>query len=223
MRWFAAVWCLALVGGCQSPRFESDLIQVPEGWVPPGFHAVALEAESDLEQFVFTDPDAFAIEDSALVMVREGRSEPRHRSPLGIAVLREPLVTEFVLRCRAVQSGREYGHRDLVFVFGYQDAEHYYYAHLASEADGTSHHVMIVDGADRRPITTRRTDGVAWGAADAWHSIHILRRKELIRAYFDGIMVLEAHDTAFGTGRVGLGSFDDTGAFRDISISEFLD
>ena len=37
--------------------------------------------------------------------------------------------------------------------------------------------------------------------------------------WLDGELVLEAADTTFGRGRVGFGSFDDTGAVRRIDLS----
>jgi hypothetical protein len=38
-----------------------------------------------------------------------------------------------------------------------------------------------------------------------------------IKVWFDTQVVLEASDKTFGKGRIGLGSFDDLGAFRKLS------
>lgn len=212
MRRAVAVALVAALAGCAGTQ------PLHSSTPPKGVHLVEFDNDADLARFDFTDADAFAIEGGSLVMVREAKHEPRYRSPFGLAILRTPPVADFVMRCRARQTGREYGHRDLVFVFGYQDADHFYYAHLATKADQTAHHVMIVDGADRRPITTWRTDGVEWGGTDRWHTVTIEREGALVRVVFDGQIVLEAEDHTLGAGLVGVGSFDDTGAFDDIVL-----
>ncbi|HLQ37672.1 MAG TPA: hypothetical protein VK348_07715, partial [Planctomycetota bacterium] len=124
---------------------------------------------------------------------------------------------DFILEVQAKQTGPEYPHRDLVIVFAWRDAAHFAYAHLASTADDNAHQIMLVDGADRRPFTTGRSQGVAWG--DGWHTVRVVRRAQLVSVLFDGgeTAVLSGQVPAW-RGRIGLGSFDDTGRFDDLRV-----
>jgi hypothetical protein len=174
-----------------------------------------------LHSFEFTDRGAFRIADDGgrpcLELFREADYAPPHRSPKGMAIVIGGGVDDFVLEVEAKQTGREYPHRDLVFVFGWRDAAHFCYAHLASGADASAHHIQLVDGADRRPVTTWRTSGVAWG--DGWHRIRVERRGHSVTVGFDGEPVLRGEVPAW-RGSVGLGSFDDTGRFRELRVTQ---
>ncbi|MBM4062213.1 MAG: hypothetical protein FJ265_14120 [Planctomycetes bacterium] len=170
-------------------------------------------------RFTFTDPAAFrwieADGQPCLELFAAARYQPPHRSPLAIALLREPQLGDFTLRVEASQTGREYPHRDLVLVFAYRDPAHFAYAHLASKGDATAHHVMLVDGKDRRPVTTHRTEGVAWG--NGWHRLELRRDGTRVEVRFDGELALAGEVPAW-RGAAGLGSFDDTGRFRALAI-----
>ncbi len=186
---------------------------------------IAFDNPSDVLRFDLTDPSVFRYTSNpayggALELSGAAKYDPPYRSPLALAILREPIFSDFEMVCAVYQTGREYAHRDLCFVFGYQDPSHYYYAHLASKGDANAHHIMIVDGADRRPVTSARSTGVGWGRPVDPHQIRIVRKGANIRVYFDDSdqPVLEANDTTFPSGRFGFGSFDDTGAFAHIKI-----
>jgi hypothetical protein len=114
-----------------------------------------------LPSFEFTDPAAFRIAEDeglpCLELYRDADYSPPHRSPKAMAIVVGDGVDDFVLEVEAKQTGREYPHRDLVFVFGWRDAAHFCYAHLASGADASAHHVQLVDGADRMAPTGGRS------------------------------------------------------------------
>ncbi len=174
---------------------------------------------SAMRRFAFTDPAAwrFCSEDGGcLELHRQSDYRPPHRSPLNLALLMDRDFGDFDLSVQARQTGREYPHRDLVLVFGHRDAAHFCYAHLASQADGSAHHVQLVDGADRRPVTTERSAGVEWG--QGWHELRLQRRGGEVTVWFDGgEPVLRAQAPSW-PGKVGIGSFDDTGRFRRLRI-----
>lgn len=200
---------LLLAAGCHSAP-------EPAAPQPPIEHALASAGEAI--HWEFTDPAAFRwTTDGAgcLELFASANYRPPHRSPLALALLRGPELGDATLRVQARQTGREYPHRDLVLVFGYRDAAHFAYAHLASVADANAHHVMLVDGADRRPVTIQRTGGVVWG--DGWRELELQRTGERVEVRFDGQLVLSATTPAW-RGRIGLGSFDDTGRFRALRI-----
>lgn len=144
--------------------------------------------------------------------------DPPVRSPHSVALLSDVSVTDLDLRLRARSTTPDYPHRDLCVFFGVQDASHAYYAHLGLHADNSSHNVMIVDATARRPITISRSNGVPWD--DGWHDLRVARdvQSGTIEVYFDGRLVLRAQDRTFLWGRVGVGSFDDTGDFDDIRL-----
>src|SRR5690606_18558335 len=102
--------------------------------------------------WTMTDANAWKIieddGDAKLALVSQSDYSPPVRSPLNIARVAELDVSDFVLDVQAKQTGREYGHRDLCFFFGYQDPSHFYYVHLASVADAHANSIFLVNGAD---------------------------------------------------------------------------
>ena len=63
-----------------------------------------------------------------------------------------------------------------------------------------------------------------WGQEE-WHHVRLVRDVDagVVRVYFDDMLVpvLEAEDRAIEWGRIGFGSFDDTGRFKDPVISDY--
>lgn len=167
------------------------------------------------ERWELTDPAAWRVGADELELHGVSAYEPPYRSPLSLAVLRDATFDDFDFEVEARSTCREYGHRDLVIVFAYRDAAHYAYAHFATAADANAHHVMLVDGAPRRPVTVERTTGVVWG--DQWHLLEVRRRGESVEVFFDRERVMTAV-VPVGRGRVGVGSFDDTGVFRALAV-----
>lgn len=185
--------------------------------------------------FWFSDPKAFRIvrrdpegdspgpSGARAALELHGPSEyrPPHRSPRAIALLREPVLESFTLDATLTQTGREYAHRDLCLFFGFESASRFYYVHLATTPDRNAHNVFLVDGAPRRNLLPPRQKGVDWGRG-ASHRVRLVRDIEsgLIEVYFDDMKhpVLSVVDRTIGAGRIGFGSFDDTGTFEDIRI-----
>lgn len=178
----------------------------------------------DLSAWTMTDPDAWKIVeedgDGKLALHADSDYEPPVRSPLSIARITDLDVTDFVLDVEAKQTGREYGHRDLCFFFGYQSPAHFYYVHLATKADDHANSIFLVNGEPRVSIAQKRTDGTDW--AEGYHHIRIERDTEAgtIKVYFNNMdePVMETVDKTFLHGGIGLGSFDDTGHFDNLKI-----
>jgi hypothetical protein len=222
---------LAACGGQPEQRPESAAVArpavepalEPAGAAEDAVHAVPAATAADA--FVFSDAGAFAVEvvDGDVVLTAKGgaRYAPPHRSPLNIALLDTFAFGDFVLEVEVQQTGREYGHRDLCLFFGHQAPDRFHYVHIASKADPNAHNVFVVDGAPRRNIATRTTEGVEWGSPDSWHRVRLARRGGTVRVFFDDMdsPILEAEDARLGVGRIGFGSFDDEGRFRRIRIT----
>jgi hypothetical protein len=91
---------------------------------------------------------------------------------------------------------------------------------MALKADPHAHSVFIVNNKARVSIAKERTKGLVWG--DGWHNVRIVRKVAdgTIEVYFDDMdqPIMRAEDKTFTWGRIGVGSFDDTGNYDDIVI-----
>ena len=146
--------------------------------------------------------------------------KPPHRSPTNIALLKDLSVADFELTARVKSTHPDYGHRDAVLVFGYQDPAHFYYVHLGKQADDHANQIFIVNDAPRTKISLTSTPGTNW--TDDWHNVKIVRKVSpgTIEIYFDDMQkpVMTAKDTTFAWGRIGIGTFDDTSEWDDIEL-----
>jgi hypothetical protein len=183
--------------------------------------------EHGLDRWEMTDAKAWEVaEDPAgnhvLALERSSQFEPPYRSPLNIALAKDAEFGSFEMTARLRQTGREYGHRDLCLFFGYRDAAHFYYLHLATKADDHANSIFIVNGAPRVSVAETRTSGTAWD--DKFHTVRIRRDADSgkIEVFFDDMTkpVMTATDKTFTTGRIGVGSFDDVGRFDDIRVTK---
>jgi len=180
--------------------------------------------ESGAGRWTQTDPDAWKIvnENGNAVYSQHQKSkyQPPVRSPLNMALVKDLEVDDFVLQARMKQTGKEYGHRDMCIFFGYRDPAHFYYVHIATKADAHANSIFIVNGEPRVSIAESRTDGTDW--ATGYHDVRIVRncRTGTIDVYYDDMNkpIMRAKDDTFMTGRVGFGSFDDTGNIDDVIV-----
>jgi hypothetical protein len=183
------------------------------------------DSETALKDFVMTDPKAWkratTNEITALELVRQSKYSPAVRSPVNVALVADKVLSDFVLEADLMQTGPEYGHRDMCLFFGFQSPTNFYYAHIATAADDHAHNVFIVNGAPRTKIAKETTKGVNWGLG-VWHRVRLERKASdgAIRVYFDNMTrpIMIAEDTTFASGYVGFGSFDDTGMVDNIRV-----
>jgi hypothetical protein len=197
---------LALAGGAELPLlFSEDFAKGADRWEP-------------------TDAKAWKVIDTAtgkaFSQFQQSKYKPPHRSPLNFALVKDVIVGDFVLEAKVLSTARDYGHRDMCLFFGYQDPAHFYYVHLAKQTDDRANQVFVVAGADRKKISTKTTPGTAWDAR--WHNVKVVRKVAdgTIAVYFDDMKtpVMTATDRTFTWGRVGVGSFDDTGDWTDVRL-----
>ncbi len=186
--------------------------------------------EQGSERWEMTDSNAWTVSkdekgNHLLCLTGSSKYEPAVRSPKSIALIKDTEFEDFTLTVRAKQTGKEYGHRDLCFFFGYQDPTHFYYVHIATKADDHAHSIFLVNNEPRVSIAKERTKGVDW--AQDFHQVTIVRdaKSGKVEVYYDDmekpIMVTE--DKTFTKGKIGLGSFDDTGCFDDLKIWDIAD
>jgi hypothetical protein len=146
------------------------------------------------------------------------------RAPTSISVLSGPDVGAFELtgrlRCDADPATAV---RDMCVFFHYQDPTHFAYVHFAGTSDEVHNIIGLVNGADRVKINAEPAGGSVFRLTDrAWHAFKVTCDAATgeIRAYLDDLAtpILTARDRTLGHGLVGVGSFDDTGAFDDILL-----
>ena len=128
-----------------------------------------------------------------------------------------PSAADFDLRIKVRRAGKS-----MMVTFGYQDTLHFYYAHVS--ADNGDHRVhnglFKVDGGERFRIAGQ---GSSPALPDQnWHRIRIVREVSTgkIEVFVDDDSQPRFRhvDTSFRFGRVGLGSFNETGDFDDFRL-----
>ena len=181
------------------------------------------EANS-LDAWQATDPDVWQIEQvgdtNVLSLTGQSNYTPPYTSPSNINLVQDVVVGSFMMELQLNSTVNEYPHRDLCLFFGYQDPANYFYVHIASQPDTVAHKIHVVDDGDRTSITDDHNSGVTWDSG--WHTARVLRDIDLgiIKVYFDDMSspIMTAIDRRFQFGKVGVGSFDDTGQFDNVSV-----
>src|SRR4030095_13494656 len=111
------------------------------------------DTESSVKDLVFTDARAWkwSKEETggALELTQQSQYAPVVRSPVNIALIADKVFTDFVLEADLIQTGKEYGHRDMCLFFGFQNPTNFYYAHVATAADEHAHNLFIAKHAPR--------------------------------------------------------------------------
>src|SRR5207249_4720505 len=124
------------------------------------------------------------------------------------------------LEAKVQSTGQDVPHRDMCLFFGYQSPSRFYYVHIAKKADDHANQIFIVNDAPRTKISRTTTEGTKW--TDGWHRVKLVRRAAdgAIEVYFDDMSkpAMTASDKTFPGGRVGVGSFDDTGNWDDVRL-----
>jgi hypothetical protein len=178
--------------------------------------------EKGFERWEPTDAAAWRLEDGptgkCLSQFAKSKYAPPHRSPFNLALLKDVVVGDFVLEAKCRSTVKDYGHRDLCVVFGYQDPGRFYYSHLGKKTDDHANQIFIVNGAPRTKISTKTTEGTNW--TDDWVKVKVVRKGADIEVFWSDMATpaQTARDATFPSGRIGVGSFDDTGLWDDVVL-----
>ncbi len=173
-----------------------------------------------------TDPAVWAVTDDHGGKVLEltkkvGSFKPPHRSPFTFALLKDVSVGSFTFTAKVRSTTNDYPHRDACIIFNYQNPAQFYYVHLGLKTDDHANQIFIVNKADRTKISSKTSPGTPW-KNDTWHDVKIERDADAgtIKIYFDDMKTpcMEATDKNFTSGQIGIGSFDDTVKYDDVSI-----
>jgi len=174
-----------------------------------------------------TDAQAWKIIEDAGIPVyclfQQSQYAPPVRSPVNLSLLKNLNLTDFVIETQMRSTKDNYPHRDMCIAFGWQDASHFYYVHIApaKNTDPHANSIFIVNGEPRLSIATKRNDGTEWKDG-VYHTIRLIRDSQAgsIFVYFDNLLtpIMAAEDTVFTSGRVGVGSFDDIGNIKTFVV-----
>jgi len=139
------------------------------------------------------------------------------RRPLQYAIPKNLCVSDFDLRVKVRRSGGS-----MMITFGYQDTLHFYYAHLSRDNGNHAVHngLFKVDGGERFRIAGTGSAPVL--PDNDWHEVRIVRQTSTgkIEVFADNDPQPRFHhvDNSFRFGRIGLGSFNETGDFDDLRV-----
>ena len=173
------------------------------------------------DQWTLDGSGVWAIRDGLLVLEKAGVPAGPIRRPAALAVLETPPLGDATLEVEIRSDAPEsVTRRDLLLVAGWQSPTRLYYVHLSAVRDAVHNGIFVVDGADRKRIDDRSERAVLTDRA--WHQARLVRTASTgrIEVYVDGeeTPIMTATDAAIPAGRMGVGSFDDTGAFRRIRV-----
>jgi hypothetical protein len=164
---------------------------------------------------------SWAVRNGTLILERAGVPAGAIRRPAALAILKSQplgnLTYSVELRSTAPV---DLAVRDVQLVVGYQSPSQFYYVHLSAKTDAVHNGIFLVHNADRKRLDepTSRPRLID----QAWHRVRLERdiATGSIRVFVDDdkTPALSAIDRTLSWGRVGVGSFDETGEFRAIEV-----
>ncbi len=126
---------------------------------------------------------------------------------------------EISVEAKSLRSNEVVG-RDICILFGYQDDTHFYYAHISNDANGKTHNIIMrVDGDSR--TTIHQPQKPEPRLIGEWHTIHVTYASDgTIKVFVDDMKqpLMTATDSKYASGRIAVGTFDDTAEFRKVTV-----
>jgi hypothetical protein len=182
----------------------------------------AISEARGLADFDLDGNGTWAVRGQTLVLEKEGTPGGPFRRPAALAILKSDPLTDLTFRAEVRSTApADLAVRDVQLIVGYQSPSQFYYIHLSAKTDAVHNGIFIVDNADRKRID--KPTSKAYLTDQAWHRIRLERNvgTGTIEIYFDDhtTPVLSALDKTLTWGRVGIGSFDETGEFRNLEVT----
>jgi len=145
---------------------------------------------------------------------------PGPRRPFQFALTSVPDYATVTVEADAKPLGRS-----VMIVFAYQDEAHFDYAHFSidtGEKQPVHNGIFHVYGGERVRISNARGPA-AFAATGNWYHLKLMHNASTgsVAATVDGqaVAALVATDVSLGAGKVGIGSFDETGEFKNVRIT----
>ena len=113
--------------------------------------------------------------------------------------------------------------RSVIIVYAYRDPAHFNYAHISSDIKAPVHNgIFHVYGGERVRISPQRGPA-AFPEINRWYHVKLVAdgSSGKVDVTVDGkaVPALQAVDLSLTTGKVGIGSFDETGDFKNVKIT----
>ncbi|MGI9071545.1 MAG: hypothetical protein ACR2JB_09590 [Bryobacteraceae bacterium] len=144
---------------------------------------------------------------------------PGPRRPIQFALAETPEFRSVTVDLDARPLGRS-----LIVVFAYRDSAHFDYAHLSTDPASKEHvhnGVFHVYGGARVRISAE-AGPAAFRATNRWYHVRLTYDggSGAVEITVNGrsIPALHAIDLSLRSGKVGIGSFDETGDFKNVKI-----
>jgi hypothetical protein len=145
---------------------------------------------------------------------------PGPRRPLQFALADVPDYASVTVEADARPLGRS-----VMIVFAYHDAAHFDYAHLSidtGQKQSVHNGIFHVYEGERVRISNPRGPA-AFAATGRWYHVKLTHEAKTgsVQVTVDGqaVPALQATDVSLGAGKVGIGSFDETGEFKNVKIT----
>lgn len=183
-----------------------------------------LSRSQNLAQWDLDGSGTWDIDAGRLILLKAGIPSGPIRRPAALAILKtEPLQRASIEAEMLSTASPDVARRDLDIIVGYESPTRFYYIHLSATSDNVHNGIFLVNNADRKRIDS--VTGKPLLTDFSWRRVRVERdgRNGRIAVFIDGSRTpaLQATDTTIGRGRVGVGSFDDTGEFRNIVVKGF--
>lgn len=180
-----------------------------------------LDNPSRISEWEVDGSGSWKISNGRLMLWKAGVPSGPIRRPAALAILNSSpfrqVTIEAEIRCTAPL---DVIRRDLDVIVAYESPTRFYYVHLSAITDSVHNGIFLVNNANRVRIDGGK--GKPQLKDSTWHHVRVERDgwTGRIEVFMDRSKnpVLEARDTTICCGRVGFGSFDDTGEFRHIVI-----
>ena len=177
-----------------------------------------------LRDWTLDGTGTWAVSEGMLVLTKAGTPAGAIRRPAALAILKSPAFGRVTISAALRSTAPlETTNRDLEFIVGYQSPTRFYYIHLAGITNDVHNGIFLVADADRKRIDPGTTPPQL--KDQQWHDARAVwdGASGSIDVYVDGSKtpVMHAVDRTLTSGQVGVGSFDDTGEFKNISIAGF--
>ena len=143
------------------------------------------------------------------------------RKPAAMAIFKSAPVGDFTFDVDIRSTApADLAVRDVLLIFGYQSPTRFYYVHLSKKTDAVHNGIFLVKDADRKRLDAPTSVGRLLD--QEWHHVRLVREvaSGRIQVFFDADPnpVLSVVDGTLTTGRVGVGSFDETAEFRGMEL-----
>jgi hypothetical protein len=180
-----------------------------------------LDLASNISDWDLDGNGAWRIKSGVLQLYSAGTPAGAIRRPAALAILKTAAFKQVTLEVDLRSTApTDVLRRDVDLIVGYERPARFYYIHLSAATDAVHNGIFLVNDADRRRIDSGQ--GTPLMKDQEWHRVRVTRDGTTgrIDVFFNQqrMPILSAVDSTIMSGRVGVGSFDDTAEFRNIRV-----